>query len=338
MAQDTKEKEEVVDKAEEDGKEGEREEEEMDKEEKESEEEDRKLVEILKGKQGAEVHLVGTAHVSAQSCDDVANVIRTVRPQMVAVELCMARKAMLYPREQEDLSLWDILQKLQKKNENPFALLYGWFLSSVSARLEVIPGKEFQVAYEEGRKLTPPAKIVLADRPVHVTIARMWAGLSGWEKMRLCWSILRDTLQLPSSEELSELVESLKHTDMLTEAIVELGKQYPGLCAPLMQERDLFLTDSLRREADALPPHHKLVAVVGAGHVPGILEHWDKPIDIREISKMPERKPLPAPLLVLRGVAISALTCAAVLGTAWSGATLINVAVRIVWPDRKSVV
>lgn len=57
MAQDTKEKEEVVDKAEEDGKEGEREEEEMDKEEKESEEEDRKLVEILKGKQGAEVRL-----------------------------------------------------------------------------------------------------------------------------------------------------------------------------------------------------------------------------------------------------------------------------------------
>ena len=40
---------------------------------------------------GREVYLVGTAHVSRQSVEDVRHTIQAVRPDTVCVELCPAR-------------------------------------------------------------------------------------------------------------------------------------------------------------------------------------------------------------------------------------------------------
>ena len=40
--------------------------------------------------------LVGTAHVSRQSAEDVQRVIQAVRPQNVVVELCSSRTAVMY--------------------------------------------------------------------------------------------------------------------------------------------------------------------------------------------------------------------------------------------------
>ena len=42
------------------------------------------------------VYLVGTAHVSRQSAEDVRRVIQAVRPQNVVVELCSSRTAVMY--------------------------------------------------------------------------------------------------------------------------------------------------------------------------------------------------------------------------------------------------
>ena len=40
---------------------------------------------------GSEVYLVGTAHISRKSADEVRSVIRSVKPDVVFVELCRAR-------------------------------------------------------------------------------------------------------------------------------------------------------------------------------------------------------------------------------------------------------
>lgn len=40
---------------------------------------------------GVPVHLIGTAHVSARSVDEVREVIRAVKPEVVCVELCQGR-------------------------------------------------------------------------------------------------------------------------------------------------------------------------------------------------------------------------------------------------------
>ena len=37
--------------------------------------------------------------------------------------------------------------------------------------------------------------------------------------------------------------------------------------------------------------HSRVVAVVGAGHLPGMREHWDDIIDIDAICQVPEKTP-----------------------------------------------
>ena len=49
---------------------------------------------------GATVYLVGTAHFSRESCEDVSCVIRAVQPDIVMVELCKARSNILHLDEQ----------------------------------------------------------------------------------------------------------------------------------------------------------------------------------------------------------------------------------------------
>jgi hypothetical protein len=51
----------------------------------------------LKATNGADVYLVGTAHVSMESADDVRRAIQAHKPNVVALELCEARRVMLYP-------------------------------------------------------------------------------------------------------------------------------------------------------------------------------------------------------------------------------------------------
>lgn len=52
-------------------------------------------VSLLTNEYGSKVYIVGTAHFSRESQDDVSLVIRNVRPDIVMVELCSARVHML---------------------------------------------------------------------------------------------------------------------------------------------------------------------------------------------------------------------------------------------------
>lgn len=59
----------------------------------------------------------------------------------------------------------------------------------------------------------------------------------------------------------------LQEADVLTEAILEFGKEYPGMIGPLLTERNLYMVYMMRK----LAAHaSSVVAVVGAGHLQGI--------------------------------------------------------------------
>eukprot|EP00960_Hanusia_phi_P066181 766332-Hanusia_phi.AAC.3 len=166
---------------------------------------DRENVLMVPG--GGTVHLVGTAHVSSKSCDDVRRALQAIRPQEVpasasssilTVRADRRRRAvrssegdafphparvphvcrylvLSWPRAADVLLCCRrpsaIMSKMKEKDANLFSLLYSWFLSNVSTRLEVAPGEEFRVAYEESKKLSPPSAFLLIDRPVHITVS-----------------------------------------------------------------------------------------------------------------------------------------------------------------------
>ena len=99
---------------------------------------------------GGTVHILGTAHVSEQCCQDVTRTIRRVRPKVVALELCQARIPMLKPLPPSDNSVSAILKQLRTPGTNTFEVLYGWYLQSIAASLpgSISPGQDFRTGYD----------------------------------------------------------------------------------------------------------------------------------------------------------------------------------------------
>ncbi|CAI5493138.1 unnamed protein product, partial [Closterium sp. Naga37s-1] len=216
------------------------------------------------------VHLIGTAHVSKESCNEVRRIIRQVKPEVVFLEVCSDRVAMLMPMDHMQVpSLQELITVWRSNKSNAFAVIYGYLLAKVAARMEVCPGAEFRAAYEEA--VACGAVVKLGDRPVQVTLRRTWAMMSRWHRVKLVALLLLQALWLPSKAELDHLVEELKSSDLLSVAVAEMGRAFPSLLHTLIHERDLYMACMLRHVAKR---SSRVVAVVGKGHVEGITAHW----------------------------------------------------------------
>ncbi|KAK4492994.1 hypothetical protein RD792_000033 [Penstemon davidsonii] len=155
-----------------------------------------------------DVYLVGTAHVSKESCQEVQAVIDYLKPQVVFLELCSSRIPVLTPHNLKVPTMGEMLE-MWKKNQNLFGILYSWFLAKVASKLEVLPGAEFRVAYEEAMKYG--GKVILGDRPVEL--------------------------------------KDMDDVDMLTLVIQEMSKQFPTLMETLVHERDQYMSATLLKIA-----------------------------------------------------------------------------------------
>ncbi|CAN1226291.1 TraB domain-containing protein [Linum grandiflorum] len=216
------------------------------------------------------VYLVGTSHVSEESCREVEAVIRFLKPEAVFLELCSDRKSLLTRQDLKVPTFREMLEKLKKKH-NAFGILYSWFLAKIASKLEVFPGSEFRVASEEAKACG--AKVILGDRPVQL--------------------------------------KEMEDVDMLTLAIREMSKAYPTLMETLVHERDQYMASMLHKAASE---HSLVVAVVGRGHLPGIKKHWQQPVSIEELMKIPDRKPVVSILKTITSIGVIAAGVAIVSG------------------------
>ncbi|XP_038981847.1 uncharacterized protein LOC103717701 isoform X3 [Phoenix dactylifera] len=151
-----------------------------------------------------DVYLVGTAHVSQESCKEVQAVISYLKPQVVFLELCSNRVAILTPQNLQVPTLSEMIDMWKKKKMNTFGILYSWFLAKVADKLEVFPGSEFRVAFEEA--MSYGAKVILGDRPVHITLRRTWGKMTLWHRAKFLYYILFQAIFLPDPEDLNKMV------------------------------------------------------------------------------------------------------------------------------------
>lgn len=232
-----------------------------------------------------DVYVVGTVHVSAESAREVKAVINFLKPEVVFLELCADRVAVLkhhhlkVPTMGEMMNMW-------KKNVNPIGILYSWFLAKVASQLEVVPGAEFRAAYEEAVKYG--GKVLLGDRPVQITLQRAWAKMPLWHKTKFLYILLFQAFFLPEPEDIKKMLKELENFDMLTLVIQDLSKNFPTLWTTLVHERDLFMSSLLLSIAGK---HNSVVAVVGKGHLSGIKKSWKQPIEVKELLTIPSQKP-----------------------------------------------
>jgi pheromone shutdown-related protein TraB len=160
-------------------------------------------------------------------------------------------------------------------------LILSAFQRRLGERLGVKPGGEMLAAIDAAQQTG--AELVLADREIQVTLRRTWGALRWWEKWRLAFQL---TAMLVAPPELTESeVESLKGQDMLTQVMDEFARAFPRAKATLIDERDHYLAQRIRTA-----PGETIVAVVGAGHLAGILERLRAPAgdpDLSPLTRLP---------------------------------------------------
>ncbi|MCA1814438.1 MAG: TraB/GumN family protein [Halobacteriales archaeon] len=232
------------------------------------------------------VVLVGTAHISQASVNEVREVIAREQPKVVAVELDAARyKALTEPEAWKQTKLVDII-----KQGRAFLLLAQTFLGSYQRRMGerfgVQPGAEMLAAIEEAKQRN--AELVLADRDIGVTLKRAWARMGAREKSRISWEFMKaltgaaeamEDERGPAEMNPDELLKE----DALSMMMEELSAFAPSVSTVLVKERDAYLAGRIR-EAAAKAGDGKVVAVIGAGHLRGVEQHLQNPAHIPEAA------------------------------------------------------
>jgi len=210
---------------------------------------------------GREYLLVGTAHISRESADAVERVIEAERPDCVAVELDARRYDALAQRRQ--LESLDLREVIRNRQLAPLLvnLVLAAYQRQLGGMLGVAPGSELLAAVRSAEAHGIPVR--LCDRDVRITLRRAWAALSPWRKAELVASLLHASLTPQALSE--EALRALRQEDVLSRLMAELGDAFPALKRVLIDERDAYLTEQLRRA-----PGARIVAVVGAGHVAGM--------------------------------------------------------------------
>lgn len=227
-----------------------------------------------------EIILLGTAHVSKESVRLAVDVIEAEKPDTVCVELCESRYQSI--RQKDKWQDTDIVKVIKEKKT--FLLLSNLLLVSfqkrIADKLDVKPGEEMIKAMEVGEALG--AEIHLADRNIRITLLKTWRAMGLWSKVKLLFQLV---LSIGKIDEINEEdIEKMKQEDVLHTLLSEVGKSLPILKDILIDERDQYLAQKIRTA-----PGNKIVAVVGAGHVPGIKKCWNTDIDIEALEQIPPK-------------------------------------------------
>jgi pheromone shutdown-related protein TraB len=216
----------------------------------------------------AELRIVGTAHVSQKSVDEVRAAITEFQPDVVAVELDPGRYAALRKKEGEGPS---VSQVLEAKNFNQ--LLVQWVLAYLQRKIGmdvgVEPGAEMKAAIEEAEQRG--IALALIDRDIRITLRRFWGSLNLWEKLKMFYALAVSVTNI-GSEEID--VEELTKKDVMDVAMEEFRKFSPHGAHALIDERDAYLAYQIRT---LLGNHERVLAVMGAGHTEGVERYLAAP-------------------------------------------------------------
>jgi pheromone shutdown-related protein TraB len=212
---------------------------------------------------GREFILVGTAHVSSRSVEEVREVILAEKPDRVCVEIDETRfNSLIKKQSWQNLNIGQVLRE-----RKGFLLLANLVLSSFQRRLGlemgVSPGEEMltavKICEEQGIAFS------LCDRDIQVTLRRAWSRSSFWGKNKMLAAMLSSIFTREKLD--AEEIEKLKAKSTFQNMMDELASFLPSVKEVLIDERDRYLATRIFKAAG-----NKIVAVIGAGHVEGIIE------------------------------------------------------------------
>jgi pheromone shutdown-related protein TraB len=226
--------------------------------------------------------IIGTAHVSQKSIEEVRETILERKPDVVAVELDLNRYNNLMNEKSGVEGKRDInIRELMKSDQLTMFLVSG-FLSymqrKIGDKVGVKPGSEMLAAIEAAEEVG--ARVAFIDRDIRTTLKRALNQMSFSEKLKFVYGIIASFF---SGDEAVEDIESIKEGDTIAEVMEYFQEMSPKAFEVLVTERDAYMAFMLLGISE-----ENVVAVVGAGHQEGIKEYMAHPEKIPPFSELLE--------------------------------------------------
>jgi pheromone shutdown protein TraB len=240
---------------------------------------------------GATVHVLGTAHISALSVQQVRDLIQRVRPDTVVLELDderiqTVRERLLKNAPNQDTSLFSELLRVftDPRRGSLGSRMFEVYFKLIYRTLRMagfLPGAEFAAAIEEAERMG--AQIVLGDRNIHETMERLRTAVTHHfldvlralmtppppELERAFGALMERARGDTGSFQASEFVDALLDRKSVRLITGFLSSTLPAVSKVMLDERDVILASAI-----ASAPGQRVVAVVGAAHLDGIERWW----------------------------------------------------------------
>jgi pheromone shutdown-related protein TraB len=227
-----------------------------------------------------EIFLVGTAHVSQESAEEVRRVVAEVNPDAIAIELDEGRyRAMTEGKSWEKTDITQIIK--QKKVGFLLAnILLSSYQDRLAKQLDVRVGEEMRTAIELANELN--LKVECIDRDIQTTFLRIWRKLRLKDKWNLLIALVSSVFD---DEKITEKeIENLKQGDMIQAMISEFAGKFPSIVETLVYERDQVMAYQLKHNQST-----RIVAIVGAAHVAGILKNIQLDYELAPLLELPPK-------------------------------------------------
>ncbi|XP_023951448.2 traB domain-containing protein-like [Bicyclus anynana] len=236
---------------------------------------------VLQNNSNGTVVLLGTVHFSKQSVEDVSQIVKQLNPNGILIELCRQRVSLLELDDEkflEDAKNFDVkkIKHAVKGQGLVSGMLHAMLLKTyadIAKELGVAPGGEFRRAYQEMKKI-PGCKLFLGDRPIQITIARAFQSLTVVELGQVLYHLTRSNPKPLNKKQL----EKYKNKDYVQAQFEEITREVPAfkkIFHVFVDERDRCLAFSLQ-ECVRTVEEPRVLAVVGMGHVDGIVKYFGK--------------------------------------------------------------
>ncbi len=229
------------------------------------------------------ITLIPTAHVSKNSVELVNETIDEVKPDCICIELDQDRYNTL--TEPEKYRQTDVVKII--KNKQVGMMLVNLILANYQRKLAVNlnnkSGSEMLAAISKAKENN--ITLVMADRKIKTTFARIWSNQNFFDKIKLLAGIISAIFD---DEKLSEEdIAQLQDKDMLNAALNEISQQFPKIKEVLVDERDKYLAYKIKHA-----PGKNIVAVLGAAHCVNVPNYIQQDYSIAEYDKVKEKTKL----------------------------------------------
>jgi len=236
-----------------------------------------RIQEVINGK---EITIIGTAHISSDSVEEVKQALLEIQPDTVAIELDDERyKSMTEKKNWQDMDIVDIIKK-KKVGFLVAQMILSSYQRKIAQNLKLNVGEEMSTAIQYSKE--NHTKLLMIDRNIQTTLLRIWHNLGWFEKVKMLTELLSSMFENDVKE---EDIEALKQGDMLQSALTEISKQFPQIAETLIFERDRIMAYKLTHAQGS-----KIVAVVGAAHLPGIQKNLLNSNSISDLMIVPKKK------------------------------------------------